>query len=302
MQIKDEAPMRLVTRGDLDGLTASVLLSEMEAVDDILLVHPQDITDHKIKVTRNDILANVPYHPEAGMWFDHHAHTVMPASSFRGAYNVAPSVARVIYNHYASPRLQRFSRLVDETDRFDSAELTREDITRPDDIILLGFLLDPRTGLKGDFRKMFVSLVERVRSRGVASVFNDPDIKAQVVTLKQQDQQFREFLLAHSQVHDNVVVTDYRDVDQPPVGNRFLIYEAFPECNVSLRIQWGPERKFVALNIGHSIFNRTCAVDVGELCRNYGGGGHFGAGGCVLRAFSAELAIKVITRKLQKGL
>lgn len=294
--------MRLVTRGDLDGLTAAVLISEMEAVDDILLVHPQDITDRKIGITRNDILANVPYHPEAGMWFDHHAHTVMPEGSFRGAYAVAPSVARVIYDHYAAARLRRFSPLVDGTDRFDSADLTREDITHPGDIILLGFLVDPRTGLKGDFRGLFVSLVERVRSKGVAAVFSDPDIKAQVATLKQQDRQFRDFLLTHSQVHDNVVVTDYRGVEQPPVGNRFLIYEAFPECNVSLRIQWGPERKFVALNVGHSIFNRSCAVDVGELCRNYGGGGHFGAGGCVLRAFSAELAIKVIVRKLQKGL
>lgn len=294
--------MRLVTRGDLDGLTASVLLSEMETIDEILLVHPQDITDRKVTITRDDILANVPYHPAAGMWFDHHAHTVMPESSFRGAYAVAPSVARVISDHYASPRLQRFSRLVDETDRFDSADLTREDVARPDDIILLGFLIDPRTGLKGDFRKMFASLVERIRERGVSPVLGDPDIKEQIATLRQQDQRFRDFLLTHSQVHDNVVVTDYRGVEQFPVGNRFLIYEAFPECNVSLRIQWGPDRKFVALNLGHSIFNRTCAVDVGELCRNYGGGGHFGAGGCVLRAFSAELAIKVIIRKLQKGL
>lgn len=293
--------MRLVTRGDLDGLTAAVLISEMEIVEEILLVHPQDMTDRKVAITGNDILANLPHHPDAGMWFDHHAHTVMPAGAFRGAYAVKPSVARVIYDHYASAKLRRFSRLVDETDRFDAADLTRADITSPGDVILLGFLLDPRTGLKGDFRGMFVSLVERVRNRGVTAVLTDPDIKEQVATLQQQDRLFREFLLAHSEVHDNVVVTDYRGVDHPPVGNRFLIYEAFPDCNVSLRIQWGPERKFVALNIGHSIFNRTCAVDVGELCRNYGGGGHFGAGGCVLRAFSAELAIKVITRKLQRG-
>lgn len=293
--------MRLVTRGDLDGLTAAVLISEMEPVAEILLVHPQDITDHKIAITPNDILANVPYHPEAGMWFDHHAHTVMPDGAFRGAYKVAPSVARVIYDHYASARLQRFAPLVDETDRFDSANLTREDIINPRDVILLGFLIDPRTGMKGDFRQLFVSLAERIRNKGVTALLNDPDIKARIATLESEDRQFRDFLLQYSRVHDNVVVTDYREVEQAPVGNRFLVYAVFPHCNVSLRIQWGPERKFVALNIGHSIFNRTCTVNVGELCRNYGGGGHFGAGGCVLRAASAELAIKVVTRKLQKG-
>ena len=294
--------MRLVTRGDLDGLTAAVLLSEAEAVEDILLVHPQDITDHKVKITGNDILANLPYHPAAGMWFDHHAHTVMPEGAFRGAFKVAPSVARVIYDHYGAARLRRFAHLVDETDRFDSANLTVDDITHPRGVILLGFLIDPRTGLKGNFRDLFVSLVDRVRGEGVEALLADQDMRAQIATLEREDREFRAFLLRHSQVHDHVVVTDYRGVEQAPSGNRFLVYAIFPECNVSLRIQWGPERKFVALNIGHSIFNRTCPVDVGELCRNYGGGGHHGAGGCVLSAASADLSIKVITRKLQKGL
>jgi len=293
--------MRLVTRGDLDGLTAAILITEMEQVDDILLVHPQDITDNKIEITSNDILANLPYDPRVGIWFDHHAHTVMPEGEYKGSYQVAPSVARVVYDYYASVKLQRFSHLVTETDRFDSADLNREDVENPQDVILLGFLVDPRTGLGGDFRTQFTSLVERLRSRSLSEVLHDADIRELTNTFRRDDQQFKEFLLANSEVHDKVVVTDYRDVDNAPVGNRFLIYTTFPDCNVSLRIQWGPGKKLVALNIGHSIFDRSCTVDVGELCRNYGGGGHRGAGGCVLRPLAAGLAIKIITEKLRKN-
>ncbi len=293
--------MRLVTRGDLDGLSAAVLICEMEQIDEILLVHPQEITDRKVAITSRDILANLPYHPHAGMWFDHHAHTLMPEGTFRGAYATAPSAARVIYNHYASDRLKRFAELIDETDRFDSANLTVEDITHPKGVILLGFLVDPRTGMGGDFRALFTSLVERIRSKGVDAILFEPDIRERAATLQKQDHAFRDFLVRNSTVHDNVVITDYRKVENPPVGNRFLVYAVFPECNVSLRVQWGPERKFVAVNIGHSILNRTCGVNVGELCRDYGGGGHVGAGACVLGVMSAELAIKVMTRKLQKG-
>ncbi len=292
--------MRLVTRGDLDGLTAAVLISEMEPVDKLLLVHPQDITDRKVSIGSDDILANLPYDPRCGMWFDHHAHTVMPEGSFKGSYKVAPSVARVIYDYYAAPKLQQFSRLVAETDRFDSAKLDRTDVEDPSNEILLGFLIDPRTGIKGEFKEFFASLVQRLRERPVAQVLQDPDIIEKTTLLKEDDQRFREFLLANSTVHGNVVVTDYRPVTNAPAGNRFLIYTTFPQCNVSLRIQWGPEKKFVALNIGHSIFDRSCHTNVGELCRNYGGGGHPGAGGCILRATSAELAIKVIIRKLQQ--
>jgi hypothetical protein len=273
----------------------------MEKVDEILLVHPQDITDRRIAITPQDILANLPYHPEAGMWFDHHAHTVMPQGAFRGAYAIAPSVARVIYNHYGPLRLQRFAALVDGTDRFDAADLTIEDITDPREVVLLGFLVDPRTGIGGDFRELFASLVERIRRKGVTSILYDPDIRQRIADLKSQDQAFRAFLLQNSTVHDNVVVTDYRNAVHLPAGNRFLVYALFPQCNVSIRIQWGPDKKFVAVNIGHSILNRTCDVDVGELCRNYGGGGHVGAGACVLGAMSADLAIRVMMRKLQQG-
>jgi hypothetical protein len=293
--------MRLVTRGDLDGLTAAVLITEMEEVDEILLVHPQDITDNKIEITDNDILANLPYDPRVGLWFDHHAHTVMPEDSYKGSYAVAPSVARVIYDYYASIKLKRFEHLVKETDRFDSADLTRDDIDNPQGVILLGFLVDPRTGLGGDFRAQFTSLVERIRAKSLADVLNDADIRALTNIFRRDDQDFREFLLANSEVHDKVVVTDYRDIENAPVGNRFLIYTTFPDCSVSLRIQWGPGKKLVALNIGHSIFDRSCSVDVGELCRNYGGGGHRGAGGCVLRPMASGLAIKIITEKLRKS-
>ena len=176
-----------------------------------------------------------------------------------------------------------------------------EDVVIPQDVILLGFLVDPTTGMGGDFRAQFTSLVERLRSRDLSEILKDPDIREQTAIFRRDDQDFHEFLLAHSKVHGKVVVTDYRDVENPPAGNRFLVYTTFPDCNVSLRIQWGPGRKLVALNLGHSIFDRSCTVDVGEFCRKYGGGGHRGAGGCVLRPMAADLAIRIITEKLKKN-
>lgn len=52
--------MRLVTFCNLDVLTAAILISEMEQVDEILLVYLQEIIDTKIEITSNDILANLP--------------------------------------------------------------------------------------------------------------------------------------------------------------------------------------------------------------------------------------------------
>ena len=67
--------MRLVTRGDLDGLTCAVLLSLNEQIDSISLIHPQDISDGRADIRPGDVIANLPYHPGCAMWFDHHLHT-----------------------------------------------------------------------------------------------------------------------------------------------------------------------------------------------------------------------------------
>lgn len=129
---------------------------------------------------------------------------------------------------------------------------------------------------------------------------HDAGIRELTNSFRRDDQQFKEFLLPNAEIHDKLIVTDDRELDNAPIGNCFLIYTTFPNSNVSLHTQLGPGRKLVA-NIGHSIFDRSCAVDVVGLCRNYGGGGHHGAGSCVLPTIAAGLAIKTITEKLRKS-
>ena len=52
--------MRLITRGDLDGLACAVLITTYEKISKVVLVHPQDLTNDRIPVTNQDIIANLP--------------------------------------------------------------------------------------------------------------------------------------------------------------------------------------------------------------------------------------------------
>ncbi len=168
--------------------------------------------------------------------------------------------------------------LVEETDRLDSANLRPEDVLAPQGYIKLGFTIDGRTGL-GTFESYFMHLVDLLKSGPpVEEVLADPSVRKRCEILDSQDESFRTELRSHSRVDGNVVITDFRDLDYPPIGNRFLVYALFPEVNVSTRVHWGPNRSFPVLLIGHSIFNRTCKTNVGELAARYGGGGHRGAG------------------------
>ena len=274
--------MRLVTRGDLDGLTCAVLLSLNEEIDSISLIHPQDISDGRADIRPGDVIANLPFHPGCAMWFDHHLHTAtpnVPPEAFRGAFARAPSAARLVYEYYGGEEtMPQLAELVAETDRLDSANLTPSDVLAPQGFIQLGFTIDGRSGL-GTFERYFLHLVELLRGGATAAeVLADPSVRKRCELLEGENEQFCRDLRAHSRVDHNVVITDFRELDHTPIGNRFLVYALFPEVNVSARIHWGPNRSFPMLLLGHSIFRRTCRTNVGELAARYGGGGHTGAG------------------------
>lgn len=298
--------MRLVTRGDLDGLTSAVIITMKEPVDEILLIHPQDITDKAVEIRSDDILANVPYDPRCGMWFDHHLLTESnekPPEHFKGRYRTAPSAARLVYEYYLDKdpndeQLKKLERLVNETDRLDAAQLTPDDVEDPRDYILLGYTIDSRTGL-GGFEDYFRRLVELLKTKSIAEVLAEPEVKERVERIRREQEEFKGLISRNSFQLNNVVVTDLREIERLPAGNRFLVYSLFPEANVSLRVHWGPRHDSVIAAVGHSIFNRTCQTSVGDLMSRFGGGGHRGAGTCVLPLDKAADAIDEILFELQ---
>jgi len=296
--------MRLVTRPDLDGLTCAVLLAHCEGVDTVELVHPQQITDRQVQVGKTDILANLPYHPECGMWFDNHLLTdsrATPPQGFQGRYGQAPSAAHLVYQHYSSshPEIARYEELVLETDRLDSAQLDLQDVMAPEGYTLLGFTLDPKSGL-GEVRTYFLELWSALKSGSIQEVLELPSVRERTRQLQENDRRFREVAVAHSRLDGKLVVTDFREVDPVPVGNRFLVYTLFPEATVSVRIQRGEPGK-VAVSAGHSIFNRTSRANIGVLMSLHGGGGQPGAGACVLDAEAADGRIEEIVAALKRN-
>lgn len=297
--------MRVITRGDLDGLTCALILTSCEKVDGIELVHPQEITERRFEIRPDDIVANLPYHPRCGMWFDNHLLTdknATPPRGFVGRYALAASAARVVYDHYlpGHPELQRFEALLADTDRFDSARLELDDIVSPKGYILLAYTLDPRTGL-GAFQEYFHLLLSAFHRMSPDDVLKLPEVQERVARMREQDRAFREVTRANSRMEGTVVVTDFRGVPSIPVGNRFLVYTLFPQATLSLRIHWNPRREAVIVSVGRSILNRSSRTNVGVLLSLFGGGGHAGAGSCQIAPEEADARIQDILAGLQRG-
>jgi hypothetical protein len=294
--------MRLITRADLDGLTSAILLAEVEAIDEIDFAHPKDVQDGRVAVTPNDILANLPYDERAALWFDHHASQADAAwnPEMKGSFEIAPSAARVIADHYKSDKFARFTELLDATDKLDAAMLSRDDIVDPKGWILIGYTLDPRSGL-GAFKEYFRHLMQLAREKTVDQILNDPQVRTHVERLKREESAFREHLQEVSRLDGNVVITDVRGLRDLPSGNRFLIYDLFPNTNVSIRVADGRNNAFVSIQVGHSILKRDCRTSVGDMLAAFGGGGHQGAGTCQVAPDDAERVLGEIVETLQRN-
>jgi nanoRNase/pAp phosphatase (c-di-AMP/oligoRNAs hydrolase) len=70
--------------------------------------------------------------------------------------------------------------------------------------------------------------------------------------------------------------------------------------NVKIRYE-DQTRKRVVLNVGHSIFNPECKVNVGLMLAQFEGGGHPGAGSTRFQASKAEDYIPKILDILLKN-
>lgn len=282
--------MRLVTRSDFDGLVCGALLKEAGIIDNWKFAHPKDLQDGLVEITEDDCLANVPYVEGCGLWFDHHSsehERNQLEGKYKGESRITPSCARIIYEYYGGDaKFHHFNEMMSAVDKVDSGNLTIDEIQNPSGWILIGFLMDPRTGL-GRWRDFTISnyqlmekLIDACRTMDTAEILALPDVKERIEVYFEQTEKFKEMVRAHTRVEGDVIISDLRGVEPIYSGNRFLIYSMYPEQNISAWIVNGKGGLGCSVAVGYSILNRTSNVNVGSLMLKYGGGGHKAVGTC----------------------
>ena len=298
--MSDSQKYRLLTRSDFDGLVCAILLKELGILGEIKFVHPKDMQDGTIEVTENDILTNVPYVDGCHLCFDHHESEEIRGEGEERDNHVleanADSAARVVYNYYGGK--ERFAAISDDmmeaVDKADAAKFSREDVLNPEGWELLSFLMDARTGL-GRFRTFRVSnyqlmmdLIDYCRDHSIEEILALPDVAERVELFRSHEELAKEQIQRCGTVRENLLVLDLRGEETIYAANRFIVYSLFPQCNISMHCLWGREKQNVVFTIGKSIFDRSCTTDIGELCLQYGGGGHAAAGTCQISHEDAE--------------
>lgn len=297
--------MYLITRADWDGLVCAVLLTTMESLSRIEFAHPRDMQEGKVEVEEDAIIANLPYHPRCAMWFDHHiseeemASALGIAQAFKGKFAIAPSAARLIYEYYSAPQLERFTDLLVATDKYDSAQLSMSDVLNPQGYIRLAYTMDPRTSLgEVNWKDYFFHLLGLLKDFPLEAVMADAMVGHMLERIRADDEAFQRALRDHSRVEGNTVITDFRGLKDLPTGNRFIVHALYPGTNIAARLFDG-KGNMTVLALGRSIFKRDCKTNIGQLLAKYGGGGHRGAGTVQFYPGEAEAKVHEILEQVK---
>ncbi len=293
--------MRIVTRPDFDGVVCAVLLYEAEPITQpVKWVEPADIQKKRIKIKNGDILANLPYDERCGLWFDHH-YTNRVNHAFKGVMKIAPSAAGLIFEYYRERFTRDFSELVQAADKIDSADFSKEEVLYPEKhpYIVLSMTIE---GMEKDDAPYWDSLVDMLRQSSLETIMQQPEIQKRRASVIERNEKYKSYLKNHTHVIGQVAVTDFRGLDKTPHGNRFLVYSLFPETVVSMRIFYTDEsREQVVVSVGHSILNRNCHVNVGQMLTDFEGGGHRAAAAFSFNAYKADRYIPQIIDILVKN-
>ena len=293
--------MRIVTRPDFDGIVCAVLLYEALQIDEpVLWVEPNDLQKGRVHIRSQDVIANLPYDENCALWFDHH-YTNRINTPFKGAFKIAPSAAGIIFEHYKGRFKQDYSELVQAADKIDSANLSLDEVLHPEKYAYVMLSMTVSNGGEPD-EAYWNLLIDLLREFDVQQVLENPQVYEHCQSMLVQDEIYIAYLKENTELIKHVSITDFRPFKKPPAGNRFLVYSLFPDTYVNMRIRYeNKDNDRVAVQVGHSIFNPKCNVNVGLMLTHFEGGGHRGAGSTRFQVSKADEYIPKIIDILLKN-
>jgi hypothetical protein len=312
---------KIVTHNDFDGIVSASLCSFSLHVNRVLFTGPSSVERSLISITAADVVCDLPYPLECGLWFDHHEgnvqalryRTIDPAL-LPGRFDLKPSCARVIFDFFrkdvAFPPW--YEETVAEADIIDSfnyssvKEWRRETPGRIIDKTLK--ISDPSLRERNAYMR---NLVFQIRDHPLEKVVVFPEVKKRFSRYKEEElgmmriiEQSSTFLPLDRKCE--MVVLDLTGYKRRPDIVKNLAYLVFPEVLSVLEVHnlhdKGVKTNHLSfsLSLSLNLHQMEHKKDVGEIMRSLNiGDGHKGAAGgtayCTSKAEMLKKKEEIVT-------
>lgn len=289
---------RIVTHNDFDGLMSAAICSAVHGIDEIFFTGPNHISRTGLSVLPSDIVCDLPWPGECGLWFDHHEGNIaelrqrgVDPASLPGAFALEKSCARVVINHYRAeyvfPAFYRESvKAVDKIDSFDFKDVAEWRAETPARII--NDSLKCRFHAPEEEEAYLQSLVPRLAGQSLAEIAAEEDVRRYYRDYIREEERMLDLIRKNSRFHPldpsrEFAVIDLTGLPKRPSVVRNLAQILFPRIRGVFLLQCLYDRGVKTTNFSVSgsltLHNNGAPKDVGEILRILNiGDGHKGAG------------------------
>lgn len=306
---------KIVTHNDFDGIISASLCSWAFGIPTVFFTGPLAITRSQMTITEKDIVCDLPYPLECGLWFDHHEGNLqelalrrIDAQSLPGRFDLKPSCSRVVFE-YLSEREKLpgyFLEAVEEADVIDSFSYASiEDWRRETSGKLIDLTLKAFFQSSNDQASYMRNLVQQLRDRPIEEVSHLDFVQKRLKKYREEEERMlriikeASYFVEEDQRKDMIIVdlTSYQRTPHLIKNLAFLIYPgALAVLEVYNLVDYqGVKSNDIGLSMSLSIRGNRQGrkKNIGEIMRTLNiGDGHPGAAAGTVHCRSKQEMLK----------
>jgi len=306
---------KIVTHNDFDGIVSASLCSRVLKIQKVIFAGPMAITRSQITITEKDVVCDLPYPLQCGLWFDHHEGNLqelalrkIDAKSIPGRFDLKPSCSRVVYDYFLEAEVipSDFLEAVEEADVIDSFSYSSiEDWRRETPGKVIDLTLKAHFQSTVDQASYMRNLVQQIRDRSIAEVAPLDFVQKRLKQYREEEGRMLRMIRDASSFIEQDEKKELVVIDLTPYHRRphliknlsFLIYpEALGVLEVyNLTDHQGVKSNHLGLSMSLSINGnrQDQSKNIGEIMRTLNiGDGHPGAAAGTVHCKSKQEMLK----------
>ena len=301
---------RIVTHDDFDGLICGTICSHVLKIEEIEFAGPRTVTEARITITEKDVVCDLPYPLECGMWFDHHEgnyegvkYRGINPEKIKGRFEAKKSCARVVFEYFGDekPLPNHFTAMVNEADIIDSFDYSSiEDWRRETPGKIIDNSIKMQTATARHRWAYLRHLIPLLRENPLDIVADRPEVRERHVQFQDEEKSMMVQLgqnvafLAGDDNHTLIILdlTHHKRQLRVIKNLAFLLYpEAEGIIEMKNMFRRGTKTNDLSISMSLSLHFNSIEhnKDVGEIMRQLNiGSGHKGAGAGILHCTSKK--------------
>ncbi len=304
---------KIVTHNDFDGIVSAALCASVLKIDKIIFTGPLTIAKSQVTITERDVVCDLPYPLECGLWFDHHEGNLqelqyrrIDPASVPGRFDLRPSCSRVVYEFFSEQEQlpAHFLKTVEAADLIDSFSYTSiQDWRKETPGAVIDLTLRNRFQSAEEEFSYLRNLVQQLRDRSLEEVASLTFVRKRLMQYKAEEGQMLQIIARSSYFLEEdstkeMIVIDLTPFNRRPHLIRNLAFLIYPESRVVLEIYSLMERRVKSNHLGISMSlsisgNKDSRKNLAEIMRSLNiGDGHPGAAAGTVQCGSKQEMLK----------